>query len=369
MKKFIALALTLAMLVSCLVFTASADASGVVVRLEGPANIVAGAEFQVKVRVTDPNCLVGGVQGVLDVTGADFVSLEANPDLKEWNNTNDESTIYKVADNDVTFAALNSLEATSYATRLWFIVNYKAKSDAEDVSVALKNVKASDKSANLISDVDAQGLDSIEIVDPENDPYIAMNTAGLLLKAEANVAMKQGIVINSEINVADADVAEFGVVFYPTSLLKGAELTIGTEGAVIAKAVKGDGLYKYVTENDGKFDAILKFAFNSEESALRFLGTRVTARSYYKLTDGTVVYASNDSVEDTYVKSGTANKAVLNVVLDNGGAIETPVEGDVTKDEYNSAIAGLTTSNTNWQANRATALKYVVDNYVALANK
>ena len=101
MKKFIALALALAMMVSCLVFTASAE-SGVVVRLEGPANITAGADFQVKVRVTDPSRLVGGVQGVIDVTGAEFKSLEANPVLKTWNNTEDEKTIFLTSNSFIT---------------------------------------------------------------------------------------------------------------------------------------------------------------------------------------------------------------------------------------------------------------------------
>ncbi len=361
MKKFIALALTLAMMVSCLVFTASAEASGVVVSLQGPANIVADSEFQVKVRVTDPNNLVGGVQGVVNVTGAEFVSIEANPELKEWNNTEDVATIYKEADEDVTFAALNSLEDASHDTRLWFIITYKATAD--NVTVELNNVKASDKSANLIGDVTTQGL-SISTIDPENDTYIAMNYMGMLVKPESNVATKQGLVVNSEINAADADIAEFGVLFYPTSLLAGAELTVNTDGAVVAKAVKGDGLYTYVLANGGTFDAVLKFGFGDDsEKALRFLGTRVTARTYYKLADGTVVYASNDDAEED-VANGTANKAVLNIVLKHGPNIQNPVEG-VTKDEYNTAIQGLNTSNANWQANRAAALKYVVDNNVA----
>ena len=50
MKKFIALALTLAMMVSCLVFTASAENS-VSVLLEGPSAVSTGDTFTVNVRV------------------------------------------------------------------------------------------------------------------------------------------------------------------------------------------------------------------------------------------------------------------------------------------------------------------------------
>ena len=361
MKKFIALALALAMMVSCLVFTASAE-SGVVVRLEGPANITAGAEFQVKIRVTDPSRLVGGVQGMIDVTGAEFKSLEANPVLKTWNNTEDETTIYKVTDNDVTFAALNSLEADSYSTRLWIIVNYKAT--AENVSVELKNVKAADKSANLINDVTVEYPGAVDIIDPAEDLFIDMNYVGMRTSAEANVAMKQGLVVNSKINFAGKEIDEFGVIFYPTSLLNGAELTVNTPGAVVAKAVKGDGLYNYVVNNGGEFDAVLNFKFDSDVNALRFLGTRVTVRSYYKVGEE-IVYASNDSAVDSYVKSGTASKAVLNIVLDKQNDV-APVEGGVTADAFATAITGLNTNNENWQANRATALKYVVDYYASI---
>lgn len=365
MKKFIALALTLAMMVSCLVLTASA-ASGVEVSLQGPVSIQAGDTFQVKVRVTDPGNLVGGVQGVVNVTGAEIVQVRANPELLTWNKTADVNTLYKAENNDITFAALNSLEASSYDTRIWFIIDYQATDDA--VSVVLDGVKVSDKSANLIADAICTDIDSIAVTTPDPAaPSLTIDNAALLVArasggqyTAANTANQSGLVINATFDMADADIDEFGVIFYPTSLLGDDILTVDYEGAVVAKVGKDHGLYTAVKNgtDDGAFAAALKFKFNTDEQALRFLGTKVTARAYYKIGE-TVVYASN-SPADTYVKNGVANKAVLNIVIDKGPAIED-YNGEVSKTEFDEALNGLNTNAANWQVNRAKALKYVVD--------
>ncbi len=366
MKKFIALALALAMMVSCLVFTASAEASGVEVSLQGPDSIQKGDTFQVKVRVTDPDNNVGGVQGIVDVTGAEVVEVKVNPELLTWNSTDVDETLYNVKNNDITFASLNKLEKDSYDTRVWFIINYEAKEDA--VSVVLDDVKVSDKHANLITDAVDEDLSDITVVTPDSSaPSLEIENAALLLARKngneyeiANTADKSGIVINGSFNMANADVDEFGVVFYPTSLLDGKALTLDTDGAVVAKVTKGQDLYNDVKSGETSFAAALKFKFNDDEQALRFLGTRVTARAYYKIGNE-VVYASN-SPEDTYVKNGVADKAVLNIIIDKGPSVpEMEAEGSVTKADFNAALNGLKTSDTDWQTNRAKALKYVVD--------
>ena len=358
MKKFIALALTLAMLVSCLVFTASAE-SGVVVALQGPATAQAGETFQVEVRVTDANKVVGGVQGVIDVTGATVVDVQVNSELQNWNKTTDNTTIYKTTDNDITFAALNSLADDTHATRLWFKVTYQVV--AEDaVSVNLKDVKVSDKSAALINDVATSDV-AITVVDPVSDPVVTLNGMGMLQGTD-NVE-EQALMVNAGVSFPNkADIAEFGVVFYPTSLLGGAELTVNTSGAVIAKVTKENtALFNSIVDaEDATFNGLLMFGFSSKTNALKFLGTKVTARVYYKTTEGDVVYSSNNTVgngeSNKYIKSGTAKKAGLNVLLDNGAKITDHTD----EAAYNAAVAGLSTSNADWEANREYVLKYVI---------
>lgn len=357
MKKFIALALALAMMVSCLVFTASAESS-VVVELQGPESIATGATFEVKVRVTDASNIVGGVQGTVDVEGATLVKVESNPELNVWNSTEDTTTLYKQDGDDITFAALNSLEANTHDTRLWFILTYTATAD--EVSVNLANVKVSNKDAQLIA-AENKNL-AISVINPVADPYMSVTSASLIAKAEANVVENQGMVVKADFANLSDDVTEFGVIFYPTALLAGKELTLETQGAVVAKTLKAEqpAMYEAVM-NDGKFQALLKYAFNTEEDALRFLGTKVSARAYYKIGDK-VVYTSN--ANGSYINGGVANRAALNVVLDNAGKITDPVDG-ITKEQYEEAAKGLTTNVEGWQANRKTALKYLVDNAVA----
>lgn len=362
MKKFIALALTLAMMVSCLVFTASADASGVVVELQGPTSVAAGDTFQVKVRVTDPNCRVGGVQAILDVTGAEFVSIEANPDLNDWNNTDDVNTIYKVAENDVTFAALNSLEASSYDTRLWFKANYKVAEGAENVTVALENVKVADKTANLVTDFAEKEVNAT-VVDPATDPVLTLERMGLRYNSadKYNVG-KSAIVVGADLaNFDKTKVTEVGVVFLPTALLGGKELTRTTPDAIVASIDSDDADFEQVFNSD-KFNGVLNFGFDTNEKALRFLGTKVSARFFY-VVDGKTYYSDN-TPEDKYIQNGVGSKAALNHIVDRADNVETAVEGSTyTKADYDAARNALdTNTDDNWQTNRQTVFTFFVDN-------
>lgn len=355
MKKFIALALALAMMVSCLVFTASAEDNGVAVTLQGPTTVAENGTFQVKVRVTDTDNIVGGVQGIVDVTGAEVTKVQVNPDLKDWNKTEDLNTIYKLENNDVTFASLNHLVADTYDTRVWFIIDYKA-TDAEAVNVELKNVKVSNKEAKAITTVATSALD-IDVINTTVDPSVALVKAGIDAKAE--LVDDQAMLVYADVkNIDNENVTDIGVVFYPTSLLGGDELTVNTQGAVVANINKSDAKFAKVVAK-GSFIGALEFNFSDTVNALSFLGTKVTARVYYKTADGKVIYASN-STDNKYIKNGTANKAAMNTILDFANTVTTPVDNDL--DAYNTVKDALKTSVDGWQANRAFVLKYCVRN-------
>ena len=357
MKKFIALTLALAMMVSCLVFTASAD-NGVAVTVQGPSTVVTGGTFQVKVRVTDVENVVGGVQGTIDVTGATVTKVQVNPELKDWNKTSDETTIYKIEDNDITFASLNHLVADTYDTRVWFIIDYTA-TDASSVAVALKNVKVSDKAAKAYTSVATNDL-TIDVIDETVDPSVALTKAGIDGKAE--VADKQAMLVYADVkNIDNDDITDIGVVFYPTSLLGGVELTVDTQGAVVANVNKASDatLFNNIVKK-GSFIGALQYNFSEgTDNALKFLGTKVTARVYYKTTDGKIVYASNAS-DDKYIKNGVVSKAALNTILNFSNTVTDPVDND--KDVYDAAKVALNTNVEGWQANRAYVLKYCVRN-------
>lgn len=358
MKKFIALALALAMMVSCLVFTASAEDNGVAVTLQGPTTVAENGTFQVKVRVTDTDNIVGGVQGVVKVTGATVAGVEVNPELNTWNKTEDVKTIYKNENNVVTFASLNKLKADTYDTRVWFIIDYKVATDATKVSVTLENVKVSNKDAKAVATA-TSGLD-VDVIDTAVAPNVSLTKAGIDAKTTKYLANDQAMLVYAGVkNIDSEDITDIGVVFYPTGLLGGKELTIGTDDAIVANVNKAaePELFAKIASAE-YFIGALEFNFSSEELARKFLGTLVTARVYYKAGDK-VVYASNAS-ESPYISNGTVSKAALNTILDNADGIEEPTFG--TTSEYSTARNGLNTGNTNWYDNRGYVLEYCVKN-------
>ncbi|MBO5852488.1 MAG: hypothetical protein J6Q74_01600 [Clostridia bacterium] len=359
MKKFTALALALAMLVSCMVFTASAEAaSGVEFVFEAPDTVVADTTFEVKIRVEDENKLVGGIQGSISVTGATIKEVVVNPELREWNglDKNDSSkdtTFFKKEGDNLVFATLNNLGDNSYATRLWFKVICQADT-SDKVTIDVSGLKVSDKTAKLI-DVDKTAKE-INVQSKDTSAVVTLDDMSILNQADV---MQQGILVKGSVSVPEAvldTVEEIGVIFYPTSLLGGEALTVNTEGAAIASVKKGTADFNTVV-TDGEITGLLKFGFTSKTNALKFLGTRVTARVYYKTANG-VEYASNPSA-DAYISNGIGNKAALNTILDLADTY-TPVN-----DNYVTAKAGLNTSVTGWDANREYVLKYCVENYSA----
>ena len=349
MKKLIAVVLTVAMMLTVCAFSVSAEAAAPQLVAEGAANVQIGDKYIVNIRLNDADNQVGGFQGELVYKNATFDSVEVNPQVLTFNNTEDSATIIKDDGDSVNFATVADLQGTNPATRIWFKVTFTITGDAE---FNLENVVFSDKNATQLvgSDVD---LDPT--VPAADATMVTLNKQGI---RESTAPAGQGIVVNAGIDQVNDAVTEFGVVFYPTSLLKGAELTVATEGAVIASVAKGDENFANFVEAK-QFNAVLNFNFSNDENAAKFLGTKVSARVFYKTADG--VFYSANSV-DSYIQGGVSSKAALNTVLDFAGDGLDPNHSDVETDAYVAAKGGLNTSNANWQANRETVLKYAVQN-------
>ncbi len=364
MKKLIALVLTIAMLASCFAFSASAATTPSFVA-EGPANAAVGDEITVKVRLNDADKVVGGVQGTITATGATVQSVTVNPDLKTWNDTEAVDTIYTLGDANtvITFAAVNALKNTDtkYTTRVWFIISYKVTAANPVIDV---EAKAATKNA-AAQDITATDLEITTPVVSETEPVAKLNLSGILSEKSA---LDQGILINATVDIPEeaiTKVSEFGVVFYPTSLLDGAELEYDREDAVKAAIYSTDDDF-IAFVNERNFNAILRFGFtgdDAETKALRFLGTKITARVYY-VVDGVAKYSTNNV--DDYIQNGTSEKTAINAILDNGDAAAEAgyAAGDITVQQYNDAKGAIHTVNDAdvWETNRATILKYAVEN-------
>ncbi len=353
MKKVIALVLTLAMLVSCFAFSASADTdTAPALVIEGASQVVAGDTYTVNIRLNDENNQVGGFQGALAYTGATVEEIVVNPQVLGYNNTDDADTVIKDVDGTIKFATVADIKGTNPATRIWFKVTFTAQADP---TFTLKEVVFSDKDAAVLIGAPAETQVLKPTTPVAGDPVVSLKGAGIL---EQIVPNDQAIVIKAGISIPDGkSVDEYGVVFYPTSLLQGGELTVETSGAVVAAVKKDNEKFQKFIEK-GEFSALLNFNFTTDEKAAQFMGTKVSARVYYKVGDSTV-YSANSV--DKYIQGGVADKAALNTVLDYADNI-IDNHSNIEPSAYTAARGALETTANGWYNNRKIVLEYAVDN-------
>ncbi len=340
MKKLIALVLALAMMVSVFALSASAATTPALV-LSGANEAAAGSTYVLTVTLKGA-ASVAGVQGTVTADGAEITKVQMNSGLLTANNTQDASTIAKTAANEVSFVSLVDTTKDSYAT---LKITYNVTKDAP--SFALEDV--------IASDADANRIDGFTTADKATTkPTVETVLTAVGMKPE-KTADKQGVVVHAVAALEDAK--EFGVIFYPTTLLNGAALTLDTKDAVVAKIDTDSPNYAEARDEKGAYGATLHFNFSTKEYASQFLGIKVSAVAYC-IDQSDKVYYSTNSV-DKYIQGGTASKAVLNVAVDKIqelGNASTEIPADV--------IAAMEDLNgTNYVANRDTVLGFVVDQF------
>ena len=349
MKKLIALVLSVAMMLTLGVLTVSAE-SDVALVLEGADKVLAGEDYVVSIRLNDASNQVGAFQGELTYTGATVKSIAVNPMVNEFNNGAANSDIIKDDGDSVNFVTLADVKGENPSTKLWFKVTFTV---AEGATFALDKVVVSDKTAAALA-CDATSTLAPEVFsapsgEEEGDAFVTLNRVGII---EQTIPNDQAILIEAGISVpANVEVEEYGVVFYPTALLGANELTVETAGAAIAKISAGAGKFDKLIA-DGKFCALLHFNFSTDVKAAQFLGTKVSARVFYKV-DGEYAYSFNSV--DKYIQNGASSKAALNTILDYGN------QNCANDSAFNTAKEGLNTSDANWYENRCTVLECVVN--------
>lgn len=348
MKKLIALVLSVAMMLTLGVLTVSAE-SDVALVLEGENKVLAGADYVVSIRLNDASNKVGAFQGELTYSGATVKSIAVNPMVNELNNGAANEDIINYDADSVNFVTLADVKGENPSTKIWFKVTFTV---AEGATFALNNVVVSDKAAASLA-CDATSTLAPEVfsaADEEGgDAFVTLNRVGII---EQTIPNDQAILIEAGISVpANVEVEEYGVVFYPTALLNGAELTVETAGAAIAKISAGAEKFDKLIA-DGKFSALLHFNFSTDVKAAQFLGTKVSARVFYKV-DGEYAYSFNSV--DKYIQNGASSKAALNTILDYGNV------NCADDSAFNTAKEGLSTSDANWYENRCTVLECVVN--------
>lgn len=307
-KKAIAIVLTIAMLAAMFAFSASAEATYSMV-LQGPEFASVGDTYLVKVRLNDSANQVGGVSGLITVSGAELTNVEINPQLLDYNKTlaagfegQDavDTIINEVSSTELSFASVANLAGTNPATRVWFMLTFKIT--AANPTFTLDASFSNREGTALLAD------DDDFVLSP------ATPTADIMLKPDASVAkttdvktqaLRVGAIFDGEV---PADAVEYGMLFCPEQLLDENGLVLGTDNANI-KVARATDKDKFVSE----YNAFIKFNFTNEDKAYLLTGVKIAARAYYKTEGGEIVYSEN-AAED--VAGGMFSKAIVSVASD-----------------------------------------------------
>ena len=147
-KKLVALVMALAMLATVFAFSASAaDVATLSVTTDGI--IAAGDNGTVKVVLDNGTGAeaVGGISGVVTVTGATLADITVNPAVLEANNDATEETIIKEGENSFKFVAVG-------AASEWFslsLTDVEAGAYVTLSAVEFSNTTGSAKLANAVA--------------------------------------------------------------------------------------------------------------------------------------------------------------------------------------------------------------------------
>ena len=333
LKKIIAVLVTLTMLLGAFALTAAA--ADVTVTLTGRTQMEAGDSYFADLKVSGST---GGVQGTIeyDTDALEYVGVTYSDAFEAANA--DLETVAAVSEEDGTikFVGLNP-----GADKVWFTLEFTVKTEGEVAIGKAFTVKASNTAGTATVSAEVVGA-SVVAVAPDK-----VDMEGATIKATAK-AGEQDLKLIAKVNALDKKVVEYGVIFLPTQLLNGAELSsdldyvYGTTAsgkdikAVVAR-VKGDDLEVNV-------DLYATLTGSASYSAGALIQVDITSRAYAVLDDGTVLYSNNDK-EDTNIVDGYAVKSIIGVSKSIANSIKD--EAVYSKDTIANVGALQTILDTN----------------------
>lgn len=358
-KKIAALVIAFAMLATMFAFSASAETAANLY-LEGPANATKGEVYTVSICLSDSSNLVGGFSGTLTYTGATVEATQVHPNVLALNDTDNASTVITdVGDGVVKFVTVTRVDGKTTdnpKNAIWFKVQFVITGNA---TFTLSDVKFSNKTGQALLS-DSQGTVGGALAPTVINKQYSIDEIKIRDTADATV-QGLGYGVSFPGGAIPEGVTEYGVIFLPTKLLKeGKALTEANySSAVVAKANKEADPEKFNSSvENGMFYAYLGFTFSSEDKAYQFLGTKISARAYYKIGE---TYYYSENTNNIGVEDGVADKAVLNVAIQKANAVDDN-KSSVSFEALAAALADLDGKDT-YKANRGTLLQFVTDNY------
>lgn len=316
MKKFVAILLSVALLVGVSVWPASAEGT-VNVYIDGPSQLEAGASTLPVSLYVNGDVAVGGVQGTLlfNANQVTYAGVTLRDDVAALGNTEAVSVNVNADVGKLTFVLTSNVTGGKAPADAWMTVNFTLKNTAVGSATSVQlhgaDLVLSDMTGDneLFADVNLTmvAVNARVMADTEE----AVNMKGATIRTSTEV---QGLRFESERAASpDADMSkltEVGVLMFPTALLyDGQELTketVGKQGTVPAVASTTDADKLELIKNGEKLYATLSNGTTNGRA-----NVAITARSYMVI-DGVTYYSHNDVV-DTNVSDGTASKTLAGV--------------------------------------------------------
>lgn len=302
LKKIIAVLVTLSMLLAA--FTLTATAADVKVTLTGRTQMEAGDSYFADLKVEGTT---GGIQGTItyDTEKLDYVGVEYSDAFEAANAGLDEVAAVSEKDGVITFVGLNP-----GSDKVWFTLEFKVDTEGEVAVGDAFTVKASNTAGTGTVTAEVVGA-SVEAVAPDQ-----VDMLGATIKTTAD-ADKQDLMMVATVNKEGATIVEYGVIFIPTHLLKGAELNCDPD-YVYGTNSKGNPIKAAVATSTGaslrtNVDLYATLGGSASYKSGALLQVDITSRAYIKLSDGTVIYSNNNETDPAVIDNGYAVKSIIGV--------------------------------------------------------
>ncbi len=350
MKRWVSVICAVMLLCVACILPASAAVTPAV-RMDGPIQAKAGETVGVAMYVQGT---IGGVEGTIEYDPAklEYVSTTLRSDVLALGNTEDVTVRVDEEAGEIRFVDLSNVAGGSAPNDAWLTINFTVLMTEADASttVSLTDVVASDMSGvGAVSVLNANT--TVTVVDATN---LSIELDGATIKTDIT---KQGIRFQStktSVISASTTIVEAGIIMMPSLLLyeeQDLDLnTVGKNGTTpaIAKTTDADELAR-IAGGESLFGTLTNGTTDGRANR------EITARSYVKLGDGTVVYYSHNDKAATDIETGEAQKSLVSIAQ---SIATNQIAGGAT-----NTLGAILTADELTDDEVATLLTFCRDNY------
>ncbi len=316
LKKIIAVALTLVMLLGVAGIAASAEVSVPTISLRGKevtntTTEANGGYYELAVHFDDSSTNnILGIEGFItyEPNVFEYAGVTLNNNFRNAGNP-DTSVIVEDGDGKLKFVGLTNLNTEGE----WFVLKFTVKAEGK-ATFAFEDVRGANaygyKSVTAVNE-------ETEAMDAATNDILKLEGATIRKTADADKQdIRYQVLFDSEMyanneKYSGYNVVELGVLMMFTRRLNYRELTVD----MIDKNETGLAVARVAAEEGKTLEMPERFYAHLNNMEKSILGTRVTARAYIKVSNGDdvkTIYSQNCNAEYE-TSSGYAGKSVIGV--------------------------------------------------------